>query len=403
MANRKDNNGRVLRTGESQRKSDGRYQFDYTDYTGRRKRIYADTLPELRQREKQIDRDMQDGIDFIRSNMSLNQLFEIYMETKTNLRDSTRCNYINLWDYTVKDSTIGNMPINRIKQIHIRTFYTDLAKRGLTESTIKLYQNMIYPALEMAVDSDMIRKNPAKGANKGIGEAPEKREALTRAEQNALMDYLEQDNIYSIYHPIITFMLSTALRVGEVAGLRWSDVDLKNNVIHIRQQLIYKNMGDGCKFHVSNLKTDAGRRDIPLTAVAKDALLQQRELYRLTGKAFTQQEVDGISDFVFTNKNGTPYAANAVNCFLKNIVSAYNKQETRIAEEENREAVLLPHVSAHILRHTGCTRMAESGLDPKVLQSIMGHSSISVTMDVYTHLDFSQIQEKMNEVQIKIG
>lgn len=139
---------------------------------------------------------------------------------------------------------------------------------------------------------------------------------------------------------MIIFALSTGLRVGELTGLRWADVDMKESVVNIRQQLIYKNLGDGCKFHIQGLKTEAGRRDIPLTENA-----------------------------------------------------------------EHRRPELLPHVSAHILRHTACTRLAESGLEPKVLQYIVGHANVSVTLDVYTHLDFTQIQEKIEALQenMKIG
>lgn len=195
------------------------------------------------------------------------------------------------------------------------------------------------------------------------------------------------------------FALSTALRVGELTGLRWSDVDLKGNVAHIRQQLIYKNLGDGCRFHIQDLKTEAGRRDIPLTAAARKSLIRQKKIYLLLGKAARQQEIEGVSDFVFTNTLGKPYATNAINFALNNIVQAYNKLESEQAIKERREPELLPHISAHILRHTACTRLAESGLEPKVLQSIMGHANVSITLDVYTHPDFTQIQKKMEDVQ----
>ena len=182
-------------------------------------------------------------------------------------------------------------------------------------------------------------------------------------------------------------------------------MDMKENVAHIRQQLIYRNLGDGCKFHIQDLKTEAGKRDIPLTENARRSLIRQKELYLLLGKAMKPQEVEGISDFVFTNTLGKPYATNAINFVLDNVVKAYNKLETAQAGKEHRAPELLPHVSAHILRHTACTRLAESGLEPKVLQYIMGHANVSVTLDVYTHLDFTQIQEKMEAVQenMKIG
>lgn len=123
--------------------------------------------------------------------------------------------------------------------------------------------------MELAVDSDIIRKNPAKDCKKGIGGTKKERESMTISEQERMLDFIKSSSKYSVYYPMIIFALSTGLRVGELTGLRWADVDMKENVVHIRQQLIYKNLGDGCKFHIQDLKTDAGRRDIPLTASAR--------------------------------------------------------------------------------------------------------------------------------------
>ena len=396
---RTDNKGRILRTGEMQRLEDGRYLYRYVDLSGKKKTIYAVTLVELREKEKKIERDLQDGIDTSRGDMTLNQLFKIYMDTKTDLRESTRCNYVAVWNNALTDSVLGNMKISQIKQLHIRSFYSELVKKGLSANTVKLYHNLIYPALELAVDSDIIRKNPAKDCRKGVGGTKKQRTALTASEQENLLDFMTHNNRYMVYYPMVIFALSTALRVGELTGLRWSDVDLKGNVVHIRQQLIYKNLGDGCRFHIQDLKTKAGRRDIPLTAAARKSLIRQKEIYLLMGKAARQQEIEGVSDFVFTNTQGKPYATNAINFVLNNIVQAYNKQESEQAIKGRREPELLPHISAHILRHTACTRLAESGLEPKVLQYIMGHANVSITLDVYTHLDFTQIQKKMEDVQ----
>ena len=147
-----------------------------------------------------------------------------------------------------------------------------------------------------------------------------------------------------------------------------------------------------------NAKTDAGWRDIPLTANARQSLIRQKELDFLLRKR-TKLEVDGINDFVFTNTQGRPYAPNAINLFLDNIVKAYNKRENIQAEKEKRELELLPHISAHILRHTACTRLAEAGIEPKILQTIMGHSDISVTMNVYNHVDKERLVKEMQKIE----
>lgn len=399
---RTDNRGRLLRNGEMQRKEDNRYLYRYTDLSGKKRTVYALTLVELREKEKQIERDLQDGIDSGKGDMTLNQLFYAYMETKSDLRESTRCNYLAVWKNAIEGTDLGNMKIAKIKQPHIRAFYSGLAKDGYAANTIKLYHNLIYPALELAVDSDIIRKNPAKDCKKGIGGTKKERTALTIEEQGKMLDFVKDSARYKVYYPMLVFALSTALRVGELTGLRWSDVDLKQNVIHIRQQLTYKNLGDGCRFHLQPLKTDAGRRDIPLTASARRSLVRQRELSMMLGRIADAQGVDGVSDFVFTNSQGKPYATNAINFMLVNVVKGYNRIEETRAGNERRTPVLLPHISAHILRHTACTRLAETGLEPKVLQYIMGHANVSITLDVYTHLDFSQIQEKMEAVQENI-
>ncbi len=401
---RADNKGRILCTGERQRPEDNRYLYRYFDSTGKRRIIYALTLSELREKEKQIQRDLQDGIDISRSDMTLNQLFQMYMDNKTDLRESTRCNYISVWNNGLKDSVLGNMKIAQIRQIHIRSFYSELVKKGLSANMVKLYHNLIYPALELAVDSDIIRKNPAKDAKKGIGGTKKERTAMTIAEQGKLLDFIKGSDRYRIYYPMMVFALSTALRVGELTGLRWSDVDLKENIIHIRQQLIYRNLGDGCRFHVQDLKTEAGRRDIPLTASARKSLIKQKELSLVLGTK-QRKEIDGITDFVFLNSLGNPYAANAVNFMLKNVVKAYNRSERATAAREDRKMKLLPHISAHILRHTACTRLTESGIDPKTLQYIMGHSSIAVTMDIYNHVDTARVKNEMEKAEdvIKYG
>ena len=109
--------------------------------------------------------------------------------------------------------------------------------------------------------------------------------------------------------------------------------------------------------------------------------------------------VDGYSNFVFVTRNGTPYKRKEVNEILKFIVDAYNKNELLKAAADDREPDLLPHITAHVLRHTGCTRMAENGIDIKVLQEIMGHSDISVTMNVYNHVDFDRIHAEADKIQ----
>lgn len=396
MANsRKDHKGRKLREGESWR-SDGRYSYRYTDIrTGKRLTIYAQDLPKLREKEKQIAKDMEDNIltDGAIKKMTLNTLFSRYMATRE-LAESTRTNYINIWNNRVKDE-IGNIKVVQMLPSHVKAYYAKLSKAGYAYSTIKFIHNMLYPALEMAVDDDIIRKNPAKGSISDYGRPAEEREALTLSQQEKMLAFVQKHNVYNAYYPMLTIMIGTGLRCGELIGLTWKDVDTKARTVSIDHQLIYKNLGDGCRFHISTPKTESGVRTIPMTQDVLKAFEEQRKINFMLGKS-KDVEVEGYKGFVFMAKTGRPLMPSAVNNVLYNIVDAYNKEEVKAAKKEHRKAELLPKISAHIMRHTACTRMAECRMDIKVLQYIMGHAHIDVTMEVYNHLgDRARIENEI--------
>ena len=396
---RKDNKGRNLRIGESQRK-DGRYMYRCLDErTGQRITIYDTELPALRVKEKKLVKDIEDGIalESRLKNMTVNELFARYLETK-NLAGSTRANYIATWNNHVRNE-LGNLKVTQIKPSHIKLLYARMTKDGYSHSVIKLIHNLIFPSFELAVDDDIIRKNPAKNALGDYGEPPKEKKALTLEQQKALLWFVEQSDIYRIYLPMLQIMIGTGCRVGELIGLTWSDVDLKKKELYITCQLVYKNYGDGCKFHLTIPKTEAGIRTLPLSEIVCKAFEAQRRLNFMQGIP-RDVEVEGRTGYIFVSKNGRPLMPNAVNNVLYNIVDAYNELEQETARKEKRKVVLMPRVSAHSFRHTSCTRMAELGMDMKVVQYLMGHANIGVTMEVYNHItDQSRVQkevEKMN-------
>lgn len=389
---RRDHKGRILRKGEGQNK-DGRYYYVYTDVLGKRRRIYAADLVELREAEQAIKKDIADGIDVGAADRTLNEQFELYLSTK-DIRPSSYANYRELWDRCVKDD-IGKRKVTDIKKVDLQVFYKKLADKGYSDSTIRQYGNcMIKPAFEMALDNDVIRKNPANGCMKEYNGKKKTKEALTVAEQQSLIEFVQKSKHYNIYLPLFTVMFSTACRRGEIIGLTWNDIDLKNRVISINHQLLYKNYGDGFKFHYSEPKTETGRRVIPITPNCYKALIKQREQQLVLG-IDKSIEVAGIRNFVFTTMNGTPYTPANINNLLRAIVKQYNKQETILAKEQKREPAPLPPISCHSFRHTGCTRLAEAHIDIKTLQEFMGHSDIKVTMNVYNHVDSERMTKEV--------
>lgn len=390
MKRRKDNKGRVLEKGESQRK-DGLYVFQYMDsVSGKRKSVYANNLSDLRKQEKRIRKDLEENIDTSGAEITLNDQFDEYMSLKVQLSDSTRQNYTDLWNGNVRDNPLGKKILCDIKKSDILRFYNSLSDRGLKFSTIKVFNGMISPCFELAIDDDVVRKNPCKGCLDGFSKDANEREALTIQEQEVFLKFVRKNGVYSIHYPMLVFMIGTAVRCGEAIGLTWKDVDFKNREVSINHQLIYKKRNNRYGFCASSPKTDSGIRVIPMTADVHGALKAQRE-QQLSGGRRTDVEIGGYSDFVFSTKNRNPIMPSAVNNMLLNIVNKYNYSED--AE------IRLPHISAHILRHTGCTRMAEAGMDPKVLQYIMGHSQISVTMDVYNHVSAERKRKEMDKLE----
>ena len=397
---RKDNKGRNLRTGESQR-SDGRYMYRYKDeITGKRITIYDMDLASLREQEKKVNKDMDDQLitDTSVKKLTVNGLFERYMAT-TNIRERTKKNYIGMWNHRVRN-TLGNIRVVDFKTSHVRTFFSQLSDEGLAHSTIKGFYAMLNPSFEMAVADEIIRKNPVTGTLGDYGAPAKEKEALTLEQQEKLLKFVENSKVYKPHLPMMQIMFGACLRVSETIGLTWSDVDMKNREIHVGGQLVYHEGDEGYCFHDSETKTDAGIRTIPMTQTVYDAFRKQKELNLMLGLQ-SNVEIGGRSGFIFNTKHGRPIMPAGVNSFLKNIVNAYNKKETALAAQENRESELMPHISAHTLRHTGCTRLGENNVNPKVMQYVMGHSDAKITMNVYNHIaEMSHVENEMSKMNL---
>ncbi|MFR5109163.1 MAG: integrase DNA-binding domain-containing protein [Coprococcus comes] len=231
MEQKKDLKGRNLKQGESQLK-DGRYRYRYTDKYGKRNTVYAwkltrtDKTPSgkkdglsLRELEKEIERDESDGIlTHDAKNITVYEMIFQYFETKPQIANATMQNYISMVNKNVKPNAIGRMKVADVKRSDIKKFYAYLYKeKKFAVSTIQVYQNIIYPAFQMAVDDDWIRKNPCKDCMKDYvrGSLTSTRYPLTRQEQKALLEYVKDDNVYSQYYTIIAFLLGTGCRISD--------------------------------------------------------------------------------------------------------------------------------------------------------------------------------------------
>lgn len=316
-----------------------------------------------------------------------------------NIRESTRIAYNIHWNANIKASLLSDMKISQIKQYHIKKWIAELKEKGAKNSSIKRYETLLSTVLQFAVKNDLIRKNPCADCGREIKVAPANKRALTVNEQKALLDFAKNDNTYSVYYPIILFLLSTGLRISEAVGLTADRIDSKNNVIHIDRQLIYRTVEGSYAYRFAPTKSSSGKRDIPLTENVKKALIKQKEIDLVLGRRAKEQKVDGEKGLIFITRNGTPINSRNFGKALDGLVKAYNRKEVINAESEHRDPVLLPHINPHMLRHTFCTRCAEAGLDIKVLQMIMGHSDISITMNIYNHVDAARVQNEMKKLE----
>lgn len=217
---RKDLRGRVLRKGESQRRSDERYVYTYTDPLGRRKYVYAQDLVTLREKEAQLMKDQMDGLDiYVAGKATVNFVFDRYMSLKNNLKPTTKSNYLYMYDRFIRD-TFGKRNIAEIKYSDVVQFYNHLTKKQeLKINTLETIHTLLHPTFQLAVRDDIIRKNPTDGVmaelKKNLGMKTGVRHALTIPQQRAFMEYIATHPIYFHWWPIFTIFLGTGCRIGD--------------------------------------------------------------------------------------------------------------------------------------------------------------------------------------------
>jgi len=395
---RKDHKGRPLKVGESQRK-DLSYQYRYTDLLGKRHSIYSwrllpsDKPPvgkkdtgSLRKKENEIQVMLSHGMIGLGTDITLNDMFEYYISHKKhkgrNLAENTVCNYKMMYAKNVKNSILGNMKLSDIKQANVIYFYDELQQKGISYGTISFFQKLLSSIFNMALDNELIKSNPTKRALDSISGTHKQKKALTKSQQEGFLSYLKKYD-RDMYRKTV-FLIETMCRVSEFAGLTWDDIDMKNRVVMIDHQLQYKKYDDEkLTYHIKPTKNTHTRK-IPMSETVYEILCELHQYYFILQKDHC---IDGKKGFVFLTKSGGLENVNSFNHELKKAVEMYNKTaECKIDS-----------ISAHTLRHTGCTRDAEDGMDIKVLQYLMGHSNTQITNNVYNHVNEERaVSEVMN-------
>ena len=382
---RKDKKNRVLKEGEYQR-SCGTYEFKWRDKSGGRHSISAVTLEELREKELDVLRDVLDGVKADKNNLTINDLYNSWIQLKRGLKDNTFSNYKYMYTMFVEPD-FGKRKIVDLKRSDIRSFYNYLAdERHVQINTIDCIHTVLHQVLELGVEDDYLRYNPSDNALKELKKARNfevtKRRALTVSEQELFEAYLSKQGQYHRWYPIFIIMLWTGMRVGEITGLRWSDIDLEDDTISVNHTLVYydKRNDKRCTFAINTPKTAAGERIIPMLPKVKEAFLMEKQYQEECGLE-SRAVVDGYRDFIFINRFGNVQHQGTLNKALSRIVRDCNFEI--LDKPHKKDTVILPKFSNHSLRHTFTTRMCEAGVNLKVMQEILGHADAETTMDIY--------------------
>ena len=391
---RRDHRGRVLRFGESQR-SDGRYAYKYQDNDGKYKFVYSwrldknDRTPagrklelSLREKEKQIEHDLFDRIVVNGGNYTVLELVKKYISMKTGVRHNTEANYKFVINIIAKED-FGKKRIDQVHLSDAKAWLIKLQKDGRGYSTIHSVRGVVRPAFEMAVNDDLIRKNPfAFELASVVVNDSVTREAITRKQQREFLRFVQEDRHFSKYYDGIYILFNTGLRISEFCGLTIQDIDFKEMRIRVDHQLQRKR---NMTYVIEDTKTKSGTRYVPMTQEVADCF---RRVIANRCKPKVEPMVDGYVGFLFLDKNEMPMVALHWEKYFQHILEKYN----------SIYRVQLPKITPHVCRHTFCSNMAKSGMNPKTLQYIMGHSDISVTLNTYTHVGFEDAKEEFARV-----
>lgn len=371
---RKDNKGRVLKTGESQRK-DLIYQYRYTDIRGKRQTIYAPDLKTLREKEQEIHWYMGDGIDYTSGEITVLQLVERYISLKRGVRYNTKVGY-NFVLNLIKKDDFGYRRIRDIRVSDAKQWMLKLHEEGKGYSTLTSVRGVVKPAFQMAYDEDVLRRNPFTfKLTDVVPNDSQKRIAMTPEQQGIWMEFIRTDKTYSKYYDEFVVLLETGLRVSEFCGLTKSDLDFANRKIRVDHQLVRERGG---KYYVEKTKTECGCRFIPMTERVCECL---KNILARRKKVKREIIVDGYSGFILLDKEDKPKVA----LHIENEMRWAMKKYTKLHPDRP-----LPHITPHVFRHTFCTNMANAGMDIKTLQHLMGHSDVGVTLNVYTHASYDR-------------
>ena len=333
---------------------------------------------------------------------TVDDAYREWLAGKAHLREITLYKYTYLYEKFIGPH-LGKRDLQTLKRKDLSDYYAFLAEeRALKSGTIRNYHNIIRQILQYAVEEEYLKKNPADGAwafaNKRNWRKTSRRHSLSVEEEQALLRFLEEEPAFQRWLPVIRVLLGTGLRVGELTGLRWCDVDFQQGMIDVNHTLgrVFQrevNRDGNPEYHyrpyIGPPKTPESHRMIPMLSEVQQDLEMERTLQRKENVC-CKVEIDGYTDFIFLNQAGGVQTADALNKAFDRIREAHNARE---GESQ------LPRFTCHTMRHTFATRLCEAGANLKAVQALMGHASIRITMNIYAEAMTSHKQQEMEKLE----
>lgn len=392
---RRDHKNRVLRPRESQQ-PDGRYRYTYYA-SGKQKSLYSWKLeptdkmpvgkrPDISLREKVAELQRQEMLfgSYVSGDYTVIDLVERYVAQKQGVRQSTKEGYQTIINVLKKDS-FGKRKIKDIRVSDAKLWFVQLQNNGRGYSSIHNIRGVLRPAFQMAVDDDLLLKNPFNFKMQDvIKNDSQKRISVTPEQQERFLEFVQTNKHYNKYYDAVYILFHTGLRISEFCGLTIHDIDMKERTIDINHQL--QRLSD-MEYIIEPTKTNSSKRVLPMTQDVYECfqtILKNRKAPK------KEPMVGKYVGFLYLDKNGMPMVALHWQKYFDHICEKYNK----IYREQ------IPKITPHVCRHTYCTNMALAGMNPKTLQYLMGHSEIGVTLDVYTHMSFEDARDEMEKMSI---
>lgn len=384
----KDLKGKELGQGIIQKKS-GRYEARYVNRFGKRVSISGNDLKDVKKRYNEAIYENEKQIN-VKDNITLDEWYKKWMNVYKFdiIRESTKRHYNNVYSKHISPS-LGNFQLGSITQYQIKKLIKELKNNGYQYETCNKVKILLIDIFNKAMINEYTRKNPAKGISLRRDEEKDVR-VLSQEEQVTFFDCCKG----TFYDNLFVTAVSTGMRIGELAALRWTDVDWDSRVIHVTRTLVYqKYENDSQKeYHFEKPKTKTSLRDIPINKQCEIALKKQfmQKSAVATKQPITKKIDEKYADLLFTSRFNTPLNSQIICQAINKIVEEINLTKDYLDEIEP--------FSAHCFRHTFATRCFEAGIAPKTVQAYLGHASLQMTMDLYTSVMPKQMETEMDKV-----